>query len=183
MISLLPAPEAPPTLTQAVHARSSLPSKPRVDGGSQMALRPLAALALLLASALPAAAQAGGRGLPTLAPYRDIHWTEGSDVPRVLLGAEWLELLSIDGRSVPDLVAAARSGFGNDWQRRFDEDLVEVMALLGAAPREAVALGLREPTNGQTFTRSASMTPANRQSVLCNYRAGFALTAQIVEAR
>ena len=122
----------------------------------------------LSAQGTSAAATAGsGRGTPVRAPYHDIVWPEPpSETPRVHVGSDWFDLLAIDGVPVADIVAVARNGFGADWQRRFDEDLVEVMTRMQRAPGETVTLSLRDPTNGQTSECSnVPNTVQNRQSV------------------
>src|SRR5688572_4928855 len=90
----------------------------------------VATLAALLSAPLSAqepfrpSTGGSGRGTPVRAPYHDILWPEApSETPRVHVGADWFDLLAIDGVSVPEIVAAARAGWGEDWQRRFDEDL------------------------------------------------------------
>src|SRR5262245_1816663 len=89
-----------------------------------------------------------------MAPYTDIVWPPTTtDTPQVLLGTEWFDLLSVDGLAVPELIVRARDRWGSDWVKRFEEDLVEVLALMSWTPREVVTLGVRSPTTGVTSTR------------------------------
>jgi hypothetical protein len=130
----------------------------------------LGAAAVTLAHSASLSAQAP-RQFARLAPYPDIIWPDSTpDRPSVLIGRDWLELTSVDGASVADIVAFSRQTFGSDWQRRFDEDLVEVLGGMNRAVGESVALGLRNRTTGQAMTLTMQMTPANRQALLCARR-------------
>lgn len=113
----------------------------------------------------------GGRGLPTLAPYDAIAW-EG-DVPRVSVDDRWVELLAIDHLAASDIVAASKDAFPGprspvrpDWQRRFEEDLVELLQLMGHEPGDVVDLRVRDLTSGaEEFLRGIAMTGENRRAL------------------
>lgn len=138
-----------------------------------MTLRRLLELACLVAavgvlSPDPARSQDFAR----VAPYRDIVWPEDTpDRPRILLDGAWFELLSINGTSVADVIAASRAAFGDLWQKRFDEDLSEVLTAMGSPPGPTVTLGLRDPETGRISTLDAPMTSANRAALMRAKRA------------
>ena len=101
-----------------------------------------------------------------LAPYEDIVWpgsTPGQ--PHVLLGSDWFQLTSVDGTAVAEIIAHARAAFGPIWQKRFDEDLVEVLGGMGSPPGESVLLGLRDLETGEALVRIAAMSSESRDAL------------------
>jgi len=102
-----------------------------------------------------------------LAPYEDIVWPESTPgQPQVLLGSDWFQLTSVDGTAVAEIIAHARTAFGPIWQKRFDEDLVEVLGGMGSPPGESVVLGLRDPETGEALERAAPMNSENRAALM-----------------
>jgi hypothetical protein len=102
-----------------------------------------------------------------LAAYTDIVWPDSTPGrPSVRLGDAWFELVSVDGVPVPEIIAAARQSFGAGWQKRFDEDLVEVMGGMGRTVGPTVTLGLRSPGAGEVVTRTAPMNAQNRAAMM-----------------
>jgi hypothetical protein len=95
-------------------------------------------------------------------PFTAVRW-QGED-PRVQVDGAWYEFESLDGISKSDILAFARQTYGDRWQKRFSEDLVELLRTMGRQPGAEVRLGLR--LNGQAVTRTARMTEENRSSVV-----------------
>jgi hypothetical protein len=112
------------------------------------------------------------------APYRDVVWPDSApDHPHVLIDGRWLELLAFDGVAVADIETFTRGTYGDDWQRRFAEDMVSVLRLMGRAPGPAVSLEVRDPGDGRTFTMSeVQLTMPNRSAIVAarRQRAGVA---------
>ena len=101
--------------------------------------RPLAfVLALLLAPPLAA------EDLPKLSPYPGVRW-EG-ETPEVEIDGSWLVLVAIDGTPVAEIVAFAKERHGGRWQKRFAEDLVQVLTEMGKPPGRTVTLVVRDPS-------------------------------------
>ncbi len=103
-------------------------------------------------------------GYPKLAPFTDVRWEQ--DVPVVQLDGEWHLLFSIDGVDVKGIVAFSQRTYGAKWQKRFGEDLVQVLTEMGHAPKDTVRLDIL--STGPDATRSikeVAMTAANRRKV------------------
>lgn len=103
-------------------------------------------------------------GYEKLSPFTGVRF-EG-DSPRVELDAEWFVPVSIDGRSVEEILAFAKKRWPDKWQKRFAEDLVEVLTEMGKAPGRKVDLVLVRPGSGEKVTRRrVKMTEENRRRV------------------
>ncbi len=88
--------------------------------------------ALLFLTALACAVlpeRARGQEYPKLAPYQAIQWKE--NVPEVQLDGEWFVLKSINDIPVTEIVAFAKEKYRSRRQKRFDEDLVQVLSEMG----------------------------------------------------
>src|SRR6185295_20150121 len=75
---------------------------------------------------------------PKRAPFNGVSWD--GDKPVVKIGEEWLTLVSLDGIAVGDIVAFSRRTYADKWQKRFEEDLVEVLTRMGREPKDTVRL-------------------------------------------
>ena len=105
-------------------------------------------------------------GFARLAPYEGIVWPESTpDQAQVLLGSDWFQLMSVDGTVVAEIIAHARAALGPIWQKRFDEDLVEVLGGMGSPPGETVLLGLRDLETGEAVERIAAMSAESRAAL------------------
>ncbi|NUM54317.1 MAG: beta-lactamase family protein [Candidatus Hydrogenedentes bacterium] len=99
-----------------------------------------------------------------LAPFTDVRWAE--DAPVVEIDGEWHLLFSIDGTDVKDIVAFCQRTYGDKWQKRFGEDLVQVLTEMGQKPRDTVKLDvLSTATPVARTTKDVAMTSANRRAV------------------
>lgn len=124
-----------------------------------------AGFALAGAKRIPSPVRAEG-GYPKLAPYAAIRWEQ--DQPIVQLNDEWLKLLSIDDLPVADIIAHSRRAYGNLWQKRFEEDLVELLAGMGHEPGSTVRLVVQPPEPAdapQQTLENVPMTEANRAAI------------------
>ena len=63
--------------------------------------------------------------IPKLSPFRAVDWQE--DTPRVQLGDDWYALVELDGLSAERIVSHCKERHGRRWQKRFSEDLVQVL--------------------------------------------------------
>jgi CubicO group peptidase (beta-lactamase class C family) len=103
-------------------------------------------------------------GYPKLAPFTDVRWEE--EVPVVQIDGEWHLLFSINGLDVKEIVAFCKATYGEKWQMRFGQDLVQVLTEMGHTPEDTVRLDV--VSTGPDATRSvkyAAMTANNRRKV------------------
>ena len=107
-----------------------------------------------------------------LAPYSEVRWQDAS--PEVLVDEAWYDLEAIDGVSVAELVAFTQARHGDLWQKRFDEDLVQVLSEMGHAPGPAVDLHLVDPATGESrFLDHVPMTAENRLRIWLSRNASW----------
>lgn len=101
---------------------------------------------------------------PKRAPYAGVRW-EG-DKPVVNMDKNWFTLVSIDGISAADIVAFCRGHYQDNWQKRFEEDLVEVLAGMGHEPKDTVELVVvPDRSSKQRTVKNVPMTEANRRAI------------------
>ncbi len=139
-----------------------------------------APLALFASLAAGSAAPAAIAALPWVgdfakaSPFTAMRWD--GDVPEVQvpppnageppLADHWWRVQSIDGQANEDILAFARMTWPSKWQKRYAEDLVEVMAGMGYEPGRHVALRLRSLDGGQVLDIShAEMREDYRRAI------------------
>ena len=106
------------------------------------------------------------QGYPNLAPYSAIRWN-ASETPEARIGGTWQILLSIDDLSIGEIVAFAQQRYGGLWQKRIDEDLVQVLSEIGHPPGETVRLTVRDTETGaETLLDPVPLTAENRRAVM-----------------
>lgn len=114
--------------------------------------------------ALGVAAVSHTKEFPRRAPYNAVRW-EG-ETASVRIGEEWVGLASIDGVAVGDIVAYCRQTYGRIWQKRFEEDLVEVLIGMEHTPGDTVQLVVQEQGAAEPKTLDdVPLTLANRQAI------------------
>ena len=87
---------------------------------------------------------------PKLSPFRAIRWKV--DLPEVKVEQEWYELLAIDDLTTKEMLDFSRQTYGDDWRKRFEEDLVELLIKMGHDPGTSVKLDLQQLDSGQDFS-------------------------------
>lgn len=101
---------------------------------------------------------------PKRAPYAAVRW-EG-DEPVVQLEGEWYGLVSLDDVPVSEIVSFSQRTYGDRWQKRFEEDLVEVLTRMGHPPGETVDLVVWSLSSSETrLFEDVPMTRANRDTI------------------
>lgn len=124
----------------------------------------LLAVALLLDASQRGAAQEKAKRYPKLSPFSAVRWKEST--PEVKVKEVWYELLAIDGTEAKDLVKFCKDKDEKSWQKRFEEDLVEMMARMGHEPGEKVSLKVRDLKTGKTeVLKGVPNTHENRQAL------------------
>jgi hypothetical protein len=101
---------------------------------------------------------------PKLSPFTEVHFEAQKAI--VQFRGKTYELVALDEIPAEKIVRASRDNFGDLWEKRFAEDLVEVLWLIGHQPKSQVSLQLRDPKSGQTLAfTDAAMTEANRRQI------------------
>jgi len=105
-----------------------------------------------------------GIGYPRLSPFAAVRWQQ--EQPEVEVGGQWYQLVSLDDLPVADILAFSRRNYGERWQKRFEEDLVELLTRMGHPPRSTVKLEVRSLRSSETsILENVPMTTANRQAI------------------
>ena len=100
---------------------------------------------------------------PKRAPFTGIRWA--GETAEVRVDGIWYAWLALDGRSLAELVADAKRLDDQSWQKRINEDLVELCAHAGHPVGDQVVLDLRLLNGGEIQHKSLQMTEENRQAV------------------
>ncbi|MEM7166566.1 MAG: S41 family peptidase [Planctomycetota bacterium] len=100
-----------------------------------------------------------------LSPFSMVRWNGA--VPEVEVGGRWWGLEAIDEAATSDILKFCKSRYGKRWDKRFCEDLVEVLSEMGNVPGATVALRLRDLQTGEIAThKQVKLTRANREAIL-----------------
>ena len=104
------------------------------------------------------------QAFPKKAPFSAIRWNR--DTPEVHVESNWYTLLAIDGVQSSDIIAFSQKHHGDKWQKRFSEDLFELMVRMGHEPGKTVSLTVRKPDASTTETlKEIPMTEQKRRLV------------------
>ena len=100
-----------------------------------------------------------------LSPFTQVQCLD-EDKVRVEYGGKDYELLSIDDLPTAKILQSSRKQFGGLWEKRFVEDIVEVLTGMGNPPGANVKLSLLDPQTAETRTVDrAPLTHENRRRV------------------
>lgn len=103
-------------------------------------------------------------GYPKLSPFASVRWQESQ--PEVQVSGEWYKLVSLNEIPASEIVAFSQQTFGDKWQKRFEEDLVELLTRMGHTPGDTVTLVVQSLTSSETRTlQDVPMTKANRKAI------------------
>jgi hypothetical protein len=101
---------------------------------------------------------------PKKAPFSAVRWQDSR--PEIAFRDNWYELVSLDDVPAYEIVVYSQKTYGADWQKRFEEDLVELLTRMGHPPGETVKLVVRPVARSQTLTlEKVPMTTANRKAI------------------
>jgi tRNA A-37 threonylcarbamoyl transferase component Bud32 len=107
----------------------------------------------------------GGDWYAETSPFDGVRW-EG-DTPIVKLGETWYELVKIEGLSAAYVIGFCRQHGGDDWRRRFRDDLLEVLNRMGRWPLRSVELVLKDLESGALHVEAeAPLDHARRRAGL-----------------
>jgi hypothetical protein len=93
-------------------------------------------------------------------PFTAVKWEK--DQPVVQFDNEWYHLEKLDGFNKDELLDFCKKQFGPKWQKRFSEDLVEVLRGLDYQPNIKVALQLSKDGVMNTYTGTFTIENRNR---------------------
>ena len=107
-------------------------------------------------------------------PFAVWHLNDDSEIEvQVEPGNAWHHLVSLDGFSLDQLIAAAKKADPRRWFKRLAEDLDEVYKELGAE-LGATATAVLTDSAGRSVSREVDVTVAKRKAVWRNNRAQWA---------
>lgn len=113
---------------------------------------------------LATAEQASGKAALKTAPFQAVRWQDQQ--PEVKVKGTWYQLLKLDHLPIEGILAFSRKTHGSKWQKRFEEDLVELLQAMGHTPASTVTLEVRLPNSPEPeLLKGVTMTAANRQSI------------------
>jgi len=97
-------------------------------------------------------------------PFDAVRWEELA--PEVKLDDEWYRLVALDDTPAEDIVAFARGKFLDNYRKRFEEDLVEILVAMECPPGDTVKLELRSLDSLKTTIRpDVPMTREKRKRI------------------
>lgn len=99
-------------------------------------------------------------GYAKVAPYTGVRWKDNR--PTVQVQGRWVNLVSIDGIPIDRIMDFAEREFADKARKRFSEDLVYLLSLMGHNPEWEVTLGF-ETRPGQIEHLKVRMTEENRR--------------------
>ena len=101
---------------------------------------------------------------PKKSPFAAVRWQD--DQPEVKLDDEWFKLVSLNELPVADIVSFSQQTYENQWQQRFEEDLVEVLTRMEHPPADTVKLVVQSMRTSETSVREdVPMTEENRSAI------------------
>src|SRR5688572_18333490 len=104
------------------------------------------------------------REYPKLSPFQAVRWNGES--PEVRVEDRWYGLTSIDGLATTAILQHCRAKYGSRAIKRFEEDLVEVLAGLGIEPGTTCDLELVALEDGKAVKLvDVAMTKSNRDAI------------------
>ena len=116
------------------------------------------------AAAVESEAKPSGELFPKLSPFTQVSCHDDNVV--VVFSGKRYELISIDGLPAMQILEFCHKTYAARWEKRFAEDLVEVLSGMGKTVGGSVNLVLKDLDNDSVIKVSdAPMTPENRRSV------------------
>lgn len=178
---LMPSRAGPPGEGPAAEDTAFSYSIPAAGGwsASSILIKLLLALVVLLLVGVPTlwvrarisaqqAALAEWRLQRRLSPFEAVQWK--GMTPHVRVGGTWYELVSMDGLSAAQVVARCQALDPQHWQKRFEEDLVEVLMRTGHPIGDRTMLEVKDQETGQV--RVLMDVPLTRENRDALWRAG-----------
>ncbi len=100
-----------------------------------------------------------------LSPFDMVRWQ--GETPQVKISDTWYESIKINGIAVAEILFHAKKEHGRKWDKRFCEDIVQLLTEMGHKPSRLVDLSLKDLRTGKTVEKHAvPMTEEKRRIVL-----------------
>jgi hypothetical protein len=116
------------------------------------------------ASVPPRSEPAANTDYDKKSPFTAVRWQ--ATQPVIQFDDQWFKLVSLDELPAAEIVAFSRQTYGNQWRKRFEEDLVELLSRMGHPPQDTVTLVVQSLSSSETQVRAGvPMTEANRQAI------------------
>jgi len=97
-------------------------------------------------------------------PFEAVQWQDS--LPEVRLNEEWFRLVSLDDIPAAEIVSFSRRTYGEQWHKRFEEDLVEILTGMKHPLGATVTLVVQSLSSSETEVRDdVLMTHANREAI------------------
>lgn len=107
-----------------------------------------------------------GANYPTVSPFRAMRQS-GDNIEVQVDDDTWYIWVSLDGIAAAEVVAWARANLADQWWKRLNEDLPQVLALAGAHDGNLdVTLGLRNVATGESVTLTGVTMTENKRRTL-----------------
>ena len=101
---------------------------------------------------------------PKKSPFNAVRWQESQ--PEVRLGEEWFKLVSLNKIPAAEIVTFSQETYGDQWRKRFEEDLVELLTRMKHPPQDKITLVVQSLITSETSVREdIPMTTANRSAI------------------
>ena len=122
----------------------------------------LLALSIISFGALCQSNVSNSKELPGKAsPFTAVDWENNE--PLVKFEEEWYRFLALDTLSKEKILNFCKTEYGEKWQKRFSEDLVEVLRAMSYNPKKEVKLKLKK--NGEIYDLTGTLSGENRQKI------------------
>ena len=119
------------------------------------------------AGAVESETKPAGEPFPKLSPFTQVSCHDDNAV--VVFSGKRYELISIDGLPAMQILEFCHKTYAARWEKRFAEDLVEVLSGMGKTVGSSVNLVLKDLDTDEVIKVSdAPMTTENRRSVWKN---------------
>lgn len=103
-------------------------------------------------------------GYAELSPFEMVRWQDKA--PEVKVHGNWYKLVGINKVTTKDILNFARRQYGNRWDKRFCEDLVEILTEMGKPPLAKVDLIVTKLDGGKMIRLlGVPMTEENRNRI------------------
>jgi hypothetical protein len=101
---------------------------------------------------------------PQLSPFEAVQWN--GHTPNVKVGGKWYELQAMNGLPANQVVQLCQVFGGGLWQKRFEEDLIEVLTRAGYPQGTTATLEVKDLETGKVeVLKDVPMTLENRQAI------------------
>jgi predicted esterase len=99
-----------------------------------------------------------------LSPFEAVRWK--GPAYEVQVGKGWYELRGINDLTIDEIVKFCKESEPRRWEKRLDEDLVEMLSRMGKPPGKTVALKVRTLDTGEAkVLADVLMTEENRKAI------------------